>query len=265
MEFVIDNELRDFIYQPDTSSYGKLETLLLADGVNSPLVVWKEEKILVDGHRRWEIIVRHKLKYKVTYRSFSSRDAVKVWMLTNALHGVRQFTKEQMVEYEAKLVQARMDMNKHRRGVDVYEQVAQELGKNRRTLVREVATGKALLSLPKDMADDLKSGKKKATQKDIKELATLQEHQQRAVWKETDEDGISEIGPALRGLAEYNPSEPVLEVTTDNPKLLKGALSTLGRLSRDLDSLHGGQPNQAKFDQARRLIIGLNSILESWA
>lgn len=264
MEFVIDPELRDFIYQPDTSSFGKLETLLVADGVTSPLVVWKEEKILIDGHRRWEIILRHKLKYRVTYRSFPSRDAVKVWMLTNALHGVRQFTKEQMVEYEAKLVQARLDLNKKRKGVDVYGAVAKELGKTRRTLVREVATGKALLSLPKDMADDLKSGKKKATQKDIKELAKLHEHQQRAVWKDTDEEGISEIGPALRGLAEYSPDEPVVEVTLDTPKLIKSAISTLGRLSRDLDSLNKGLPNQIKFDQARRLIVGLNSIIEQW-
>jgi transcriptional regulator with XRE-family HTH domain len=57
----------------------------LAEGCRDPLVVWREENVLVDGHHRFEICERHGIPFHVVYRSFPDIQAVKVWTITNQL------------------------------------------------------------------------------------------------------------------------------------------------------------------------------------
>lgn len=69
-----------------------LEESILAEGVRDPLVVWREENVLVDGHHRKAICDRHGLPYSVTYLSLPDIDAAKAWMDLNQL-GRRNLTK----------------------------------------------------------------------------------------------------------------------------------------------------------------------------
>ncbi|NCC86027.1 MAG: hypothetical protein EOM03_18295, partial [Clostridia bacterium] len=70
-----------------------LEESILAEGCRDPLVVWREEGVLVDGHHRKAICDKHGVPYSVVYRSFPDIEAVKAWMDLNQL-GRRNLSKE---------------------------------------------------------------------------------------------------------------------------------------------------------------------------
>lgn len=61
-----------------------LEKLILAAGrITSPLAVWAEEGLLIDGHHRREIALRHGLDFRTEEMSFPTREAVIEWMFAN--------------------------------------------------------------------------------------------------------------------------------------------------------------------------------------
>ena len=66
-------------------------------GCRDPLVIWKEQNILMDGHNRYEICTDLNLPFKTTELSFPSRDDVKMWMFRNQL-GRRNLTDFQRGE-----------------------------------------------------------------------------------------------------------------------------------------------------------------------
>lgn len=59
-----------------------LEASLLAeDRCLSPLIVWQETNMLVDGHHRWPIIQRHPhIQYEIVEISFASRAEAVKWI-----------------------------------------------------------------------------------------------------------------------------------------------------------------------------------------
>jgi ParB-like chromosome segregation protein Spo0J len=83
--FKIHPALKDYIRKESPEENRLLEESLLDEGCRDPLVVWKEENVLVDGHHRFEICERHGIPFQVAYRSFPDIQAVKVWMRTNQL------------------------------------------------------------------------------------------------------------------------------------------------------------------------------------
>lgn len=93
----IDPEFRDlFEVLMDEKEDHKLEAMLLEEGeARDPIIVWVEENIVVEGHRRSKFCRKHNLPYTVRYRSFDSRDAVKKWMIEFQLHGRRNLTDAQ--------------------------------------------------------------------------------------------------------------------------------------------------------------------------
>jgi hypothetical protein len=65
MTFRIDPEFRDLIPPLSAEEQKQLETSILEDGVRDALVVWQQDgkqPILVEGHHRWGIIQKHKIK-----------------------------------------------------------------------------------------------------------------------------------------------------------------------------------------------------------
>ena len=84
-KFDISTELEKFL--PETSEDEKkvLRESLKSDGCLNPLTIWKEEKILVDGHNRYRMCVDLGIPFTVTERSFPSIESVKEWMLMQQL------------------------------------------------------------------------------------------------------------------------------------------------------------------------------------
>lgn len=89
----VDPEFKALIPPLSPSEFASLEASILEEGCRDSLVVWTEEKILIDGHNRYSICVAHSIPYQTVEMSFDSRNAVKVWMLLNQL-GRRNLTSE---------------------------------------------------------------------------------------------------------------------------------------------------------------------------
>lgn len=90
MEIQIDKELRSLIPPLEKEERKQLETSLKTEGMRDAIVVWNN--IIVDGHNRYEICLKHNIKIKTTNKKFKDRDAVIIWMIDTQL-GRRNISK----------------------------------------------------------------------------------------------------------------------------------------------------------------------------
>jgi len=111
IELKIDPEFRDKIPPMTEEQFNGLREDILNDGyVRDPLVVWKEENILLDGHHRERIIRENyellKDKYKIDYKSFPNRWAALEWICRNQLDK-RNLNDEQITYIRGEMYKAR--------------------------------------------------------------------------------------------------------------------------------------------------------------
>ena len=114
----IDPEFSALIPPLTPEERTQLEANLVAEGCRDPLVVWREEGILLDGHNRYEICQEHKLDFATVAISLSSRDAAKAWVIRNQF-GRRNLTPYQRAELALALeplVAAKAKANERRGG-----------------------------------------------------------------------------------------------------------------------------------------------------
>jgi len=97
----IHPELQSLIPPLTAEEYAQLEQNLLADGCRDPLIVWREEQTLLDGHNRYEICERHGLTYTTVEVSLPDLESAKAWMIDNQL-GRRNLTPEQTSYFRGK-------------------------------------------------------------------------------------------------------------------------------------------------------------------
>ena len=94
-DLTVDPEFRDLIPPLNEEELKLLEASLVADGCESPLIVWNG--VIVDGHNRYAICRKHDIPFSIQKKNFSSRDNAMLWMLRNQL-GRRNLNNYQRVE-----------------------------------------------------------------------------------------------------------------------------------------------------------------------
>ena len=94
-ELTVDPEFRDLIPPLKEEELKLLEASIVADGCESPLIVWNG--VIVDGHNRYAICRKHGIPFSIQEKNFSSRDDAMLWMLRNQL-GRRNLNSYQRVE-----------------------------------------------------------------------------------------------------------------------------------------------------------------------
>ena len=94
-ELIIDPEFRDLIPPLNEEELKLLEASIVADGCESPLIVWNG--VIVDGHNRYAVCRKHEIPFAIQEKDFSSRDDAMLWMLRNQL-GRRNLNSYQRVE-----------------------------------------------------------------------------------------------------------------------------------------------------------------------
>jgi hypothetical protein len=85
MSLKIDPEFRDLIPPLSDVELKQLHDNLSNQGCLYPLIAWKEECVLLDGHNRFAFCSNHEIAYEVKELSFLSRDAAKDWIILNQL------------------------------------------------------------------------------------------------------------------------------------------------------------------------------------
>jgi hypothetical protein len=69
------------------------------------LVVWSEEKLLLDGHNRFELCLSHDIAYRIEEVSLPDRQAAVNWIIRNQL-GRRNLTAAHLSYFRGKLYNA---------------------------------------------------------------------------------------------------------------------------------------------------------------
>lgn len=95
MKFTVDEEFSKLIPPLRAEEFEQLKENIIAEGCRDPLVIWGEEKLLLDGHNRLKICEENKVSYHVQYVSLQSREDALDWIDKNQL-GRRNLTPEQV-------------------------------------------------------------------------------------------------------------------------------------------------------------------------
>ena len=79
----IDPQFKNLILPLWRKEYLQLENDLLANGCREALTSWKG--ILIDGHNRYEICMRHQIPFHVVEMNFACREEAVAWICANQL------------------------------------------------------------------------------------------------------------------------------------------------------------------------------------
>ena len=82
-DLTVDPEFRDLIPPLNEEELKLLEESLVADGCESPLIVWNG--VIIDGHNRYAICRKHDIPFSIQEKNFETREEVMLWMLRNQL------------------------------------------------------------------------------------------------------------------------------------------------------------------------------------
>ena len=81
-EIIIDEQFRSLLPALDKDTYARLEENLLLNGCRDALVIWKGEGILIDGHNRYEICMKHDIPFNTVEKEFATREDVLIWIIS---------------------------------------------------------------------------------------------------------------------------------------------------------------------------------------
>ena len=82
-ELKIDPRFRSLIQPLTAGELAALTEDILIHGCRDPLVVWKGQNIILDGHHRYEICQKHGIDYQVVELDFPNETETKIWMIKN--------------------------------------------------------------------------------------------------------------------------------------------------------------------------------------
>ena len=91
----IDDEIRDLLPPLTEYEYKNLEQSILDEGCREAIVLWGE--IIVDGHNRYNICIKHNISFNTVQKEFASRDEVINWIIKNQV-GRRSLNDFQRIE-----------------------------------------------------------------------------------------------------------------------------------------------------------------------
>src|SRR4051812_32377970 len=101
IDLIVDPEFAALMPKLSTEEYAHLETKLLTEGCAEKLIVWDEKGILLDGHNRRLICLKHNIPFEVRRLGLPSRNAALQWIVDHQL-GRRNLTDEQRAYYIGK-------------------------------------------------------------------------------------------------------------------------------------------------------------------
>ena len=94
-EIIVDQEFQSLIPPATPEELDTLEANLLRDGCLDPLIVWQQQRVLLDGHNRKAICDRYGISYDIREVSLPDREAAADWIDAHQL-GRRNLTPKQM-------------------------------------------------------------------------------------------------------------------------------------------------------------------------
>ena len=190
----INSDLQAFITPLAGDTKQQLEENIKTNGCLDPLTVWEKnsgEKVLVDGHNRFDICQRNDIDFKVRLVRFGSKEEAKDWMLNHQL-GRRNLNPDQLSYFRGLKYER---MKKKRGGYDkvlssgqsgdkTSEILAKEFNVSDRTILRDAEFAKGVEVIARTnpgLKNDILLGNVKVKKGDVQLLA--QEKNMRQIGK----------------------------------------------------------------------------------
>ena len=94
----IKDEFKKLIPALSVEEFKQLEQNCLAEGIREKIITWNG--FIIDGHNRFEIATKHKLKFETESKEFNSEIDAKIWMVNNQLgrRNLQPFVKGELTE-----------------------------------------------------------------------------------------------------------------------------------------------------------------------
>lgn len=170
-KLIIDDEIRDLLPPRTDDEAQRLKDAILLDGCREPLVRWKGQGILLDGHGRHEICTANKVKFEVVDISLPNRAAAIEWVVNNQL-GKRNLTDERRSYYIGKqyLNEKKSRGGRHQDEADektTAARIGEAHGVSEKTVRRAALFAKSVDELPAETQKAVLAGKTGATQKEV--------------------------------------------------------------------------------------------------
>lgn len=209
--FYVDPYLRDLLPEPMSATSSLLSEMLAAENAHvDHVVVWDEENILVDGHRRWKILKEAGKVPPIRRQSFGGYQEVINWMIK------LQLSRRSMPDHDQAMFTHLYLRQQQAAGVtkDVARKDLEEAtGRSKRSLQRDDAYGKAFKSITESWQDAINSRKLDPSRKGVIDLASLNHRLQEALLKTCLAEG--DDGPLRRRFAD---PPPVSKTTMPEPQ-----------------------------------------------
>jgi len=194
----IDPEIEKLIPPLKSEEYQGLEEKILNEGFTEPLVVWKEQNILLDGHHRLKICEKYGIEPKFRYISFNSRKEAINWVIDN------QLSRRNLDPFEASVLRGKKYLLEkkevgrpkgvHFEHLKTREKIAQETGVSSLTIHRDAQLAEAVEELTKEIPKEIL---KQNPKKDIIELYHKPKEKREKIIRMIKEKDIP-IGKALK-------------------------------------------------------------------
>ena len=186
-DFIILDELRDFISPLSKEESEGLEQDIIKDGISDPLIIWettpeiaglknaetKTVYVLVDGHNRYRISQKYNLDFRIILRNYNGIQEVKDSMLNKQLNR-RNLTLEQISYYRGlkynNVIKSQEGLPKT---INVAFNLAKEFKVNEKTIRRDSEFAKGLSKLSPELRQVVLTGKTKVNKSDIVNLAKV--------------------------------------------------------------------------------------------
>jgi len=188
-EIIIDEEFKLILPALDEQTYAWLEENILEYGCREPLVLWNGT--LIDGHNRYEILMKHERPFNTVNMEFDSRDDVLIWIISTQISrrnlNPLQLSYYRGLHYSADKRVVTNPAGKNQYNVVVPQNEEQprmqstvsrlaELYKvSRSTIERDAQIANAINSIGKtspDIKTDILSGKTRISRRKLQELSS---------------------------------------------------------------------------------------------
>ena len=98
-EIIIDEEFQFLLPSLDKDTFALLEENILENGIRDPIVLWGN--IIIDGHNRYSIAMKHEISFNTLNMEFDSRDDAVIWIISTQVSR-RNLTPIQLSYYRGR-------------------------------------------------------------------------------------------------------------------------------------------------------------------
>jgi hypothetical protein len=184
-EITIDEEFRLILPALDVQTYAWLENNILEHGCRDPLVLLNG--ILIDGHNRYEISMKHEIPFNTVEMEFDTRDDVLIWIISTQVSR-RNLTPLQLSFFRGlhyntdkstrggdRMTQTRAKVHSEPLLESTATRLAEQYNVSRSTIKRDAMIADAIGAIGRESPQakmDILSGKTNISRKQLQELTT---------------------------------------------------------------------------------------------